>query len=502
MRHVPMQVRTSAPGVARSGNPAPAAAALLRSERSPRRCSCGGEIGPDGRCEKCRRREARLQRLAPGNANAPARVPGIVNEVLRSPGQPLDARTRDSMGARLGHDFSRVRIHTDARAADSARAVDALAYTVGQDVVFGDGRYAPQTRDGRRLLAHELAHTVQQSRPAAGAPAGADAAGEHDAERAADSVAAGRAYRPQAAAPVSIARQAASAPTAADAAPAREKPPLPARPGIRGFGNFHYKDFGRFDADVTPDMVPQPGGAGYSCKLQIRTRVKFNQVDQPHPWPKGRFASWKREFIAMVEKHWSTRYLLVPAAPCPNEGCTSAVVYVHVEDVATSPHHEVDVLYQKPGGARSNAGVPDQSVGRFYESDVRSSGLIHQQRTALHEAGHWFGMNHIFCDSNADFCYGITHGQSDDVMGRGEFVSSRDYAPFLEVMKRATGCEWRTAGEHGGSRAGSIALKLGLIGAIAGGFLGAALGLGLGALAFAGLAGLAGAAIGFLFDAT
>jgi len=67
------------------------------------------------------------------------------------------------MGFRFGYDFSRIRVHTDARAAESVRAVNALAYTVGQDVVFGRGQYAPGTIAGKRLLAHELAHTIQQS---------------------------------------------------------------------------------------------------------------------------------------------------------------------------------------------------------------------------------------------------------------------------------------------------------------------------------------------------
>jgi hypothetical protein len=90
-------------------------------------------------------------------------VAPIVHDVLRSPGQPLDAETRAFMEPRFGHDFSRVRVHTDAKAAQSAKAVNALAYTVGRDVVFGAGQYAPQSQAGRRLMAHELTHAVQQS---------------------------------------------------------------------------------------------------------------------------------------------------------------------------------------------------------------------------------------------------------------------------------------------------------------------------------------------------
>lgn len=91
-----------------------------------------------------------------------AEAPPIVHEVLRSPGQPLDAATRSFMEPRFGHDFSRVRVQTDAKAAESARAVNALAYTSMNNIVFDTGRYAPGTQEGRRLLAHELTHVIQQ----------------------------------------------------------------------------------------------------------------------------------------------------------------------------------------------------------------------------------------------------------------------------------------------------------------------------------------------------
>ncbi|HEX8489377.1 MAG TPA: DUF4157 domain-containing protein [Chthoniobacterales bacterium] len=86
-----------------------------------------------------------------------------MHDVLRSPGQPLNSETRALMEPRFGHDFSQVRIHTDTRAAESAEAVNALAYTVGQDVVFRNGAYRPQTSSGQTLLAHELVHTIQQT---------------------------------------------------------------------------------------------------------------------------------------------------------------------------------------------------------------------------------------------------------------------------------------------------------------------------------------------------
>ncbi|HYN20773.1 MAG TPA: DUF4157 domain-containing protein [Thermoanaerobaculia bacterium] len=96
-------------------------------------------------------------------------APTHAQEVLASPGQPLDGSMRTELEPRFGHDFSRVRVHTDARAAESAGALHARAYTFGQDIVFGPGRYQPGSCAGRSLIGHELAHVVQQRR--AGRPA-------------------------------------------------------------------------------------------------------------------------------------------------------------------------------------------------------------------------------------------------------------------------------------------------------------------------------------------
>jgi hypothetical protein len=167
------------------------------------------------RCDTCRKKKPMLQRAAvhPG----PNSVPPIVHDVLRSPGQPLDAATRAFMEPRFGqdfsrirthnaiarsaidnliigppddhfeqeaakignqtmqtparrakqsfskNDFSRVRVHIDGHAAESAQAVNALAYTVGHNIVFGAGQYAPRTLKGSSLLAHELTHVTQQN---------------------------------------------------------------------------------------------------------------------------------------------------------------------------------------------------------------------------------------------------------------------------------------------------------------------------------------------------
>jgi hypothetical protein len=125
-----------------------------------RRCACGATPGPSGECAECRAK--RLQRRTTQQTE-PSSVPPIVHEVLRSPGRPLGANTRTFMEPRFGHRFGRVRVHADMKAAESTRAVNALAYTVGQHVVFGAGQYRPETAEGRRLVAHELTHVVQQA---------------------------------------------------------------------------------------------------------------------------------------------------------------------------------------------------------------------------------------------------------------------------------------------------------------------------------------------------
>ncbi len=120
-------------------------------------------------------------------------IPSIVYSVLHSPGQSLDRETRTFMEPRFGHDFSHVQIHSDARAAESARSVNAAAFTVGEQIVFGTGQYSPGTSAGRRLMAHELSHVVQQngntSNPSTIGLGPAGSSAEMEAESAAQTIA-------------------------------------------------------------------------------------------------------------------------------------------------------------------------------------------------------------------------------------------------------------------------------------------------------------------------
>jgi Domain of unknown function (DUF4157) len=168
-----------------------------------RKCACGGAAGMSGECEECSKKkrfglQTKLKVNEPGDiyeqeadriadqvmatpahhavSGAPPRIqrfagqptgqtdaaPASVDQALASPGRPLDPALWQDMEQRFGYDFSRVRVHTGAAAEQSAQDIDADAYSVGRDVVFGAGQYAPGTTAGDRLIAHELAHVVQQ----------------------------------------------------------------------------------------------------------------------------------------------------------------------------------------------------------------------------------------------------------------------------------------------------------------------------------------------------
>lgn len=183
----------------------------LRPAGGLRRCACGGLSGPGGECAACRqRREARESRPV-GTPATPAAAPletgpdaqaaedaaartaarvsaglpvkvsaqpvtglqrqglGLSNAAVPkfqigwpSPGVQLDPGTRQTMESRFGHDFSHVRLHTGREATQRAQQVEARAYTLGHDIAFAAGEYAPATRAGQRLLAHELTHVIQQ----------------------------------------------------------------------------------------------------------------------------------------------------------------------------------------------------------------------------------------------------------------------------------------------------------------------------------------------------
>src|SRR5271165_6537394 len=187
-------------------------------------CDCAGapdcdcDMGDDKKEKEQDSPRTGLHRAAL-SPRTPREAPPIVRETLRSTGHMLDPETQAFFEARFGQELSHVRVHTDARASESARAVNALAYTVGHDIVFAAGRFAPRGNEGRRLLAHELAHVVQQ-RDAAGTPERVSEPLEQDADRMANEAMGAPAPATPPVPPFGSVGQAQSVLKAADSAPA------------------------------------------------------------------------------------------------------------------------------------------------------------------------------------------------------------------------------------------------------------------------------------------
>ena len=126
----------------------------------------------DRKCKSCQEEEenqlkiSRKENSYANSTNKPRISEGAedISNTLSQSGSPLDSYTREFMESRFGYDFGNVRIHNDRYSAESTRSINALAYTVGNDVVFGEGAYSPATFEGRTLLAHELTHVIQQTR--------------------------------------------------------------------------------------------------------------------------------------------------------------------------------------------------------------------------------------------------------------------------------------------------------------------------------------------------
>jgi hypothetical protein len=114
------------------------------------------------KCADCEEEEMQRKESAPGAAPAVDAALASRIDSVRGSGSPLSVDLRADLEPRLGQDFSGVRVHSDGNAAALSRDLGATAFTVGSDVFFANGRYAPGTREGKRLLAHELVHTAQQ----------------------------------------------------------------------------------------------------------------------------------------------------------------------------------------------------------------------------------------------------------------------------------------------------------------------------------------------------
>ena len=319
------------------------------------RCSNGVEC-PEC-CQKQLEREGTLQRAAVDSAPSNG-VPPIVHDVLRSPGQSLDAGTRAFMEPRFGYDFSGVRVHTDARAAESAKSVNALAYTVGRDVVFGAGQYAPGTSEGRRLMAHELTHTIQQGseihrRPATLEMTHPEDATEREAQAATNVVMQGEPFASLSTSSLKIAREGTASQKSA-------QPPTVFKHNtelgglIVGNFDFHFRE----------------------CGILVWVWLKFkftkdiNAIEQ---------ADFKKRFLNAVHSTWAhTGYSLTGKGNCP---CGRIPIEIHAEENTKSFYHKLVDVEKKTDQQRRPKVISDINVN-LYSDDL----------TLAHEFGHVLGL--------------------------------------------------------------------------------------------------------------
>jgi uncharacterized protein DUF4157 len=462
----------------------PANTSVPRGGLLQRKCACGGKAG--GECESCRQQNAAQRKPAGMRADAPAAIQ--TSPQLTRGGSRMPPSLERQLASRYGSDFAGVRIHHDASSHAATRSINARAFTLGQHIHFGAGEYRPQEREGMRLLAHELAHTVQQrgADPTHGASVTVDQPDsplEREADRAADRLLADAApplVHQRAAGPRALLRQVnPAAPAPAPAPAAAPKPQREERFNLGRGGN-------RMDAELDRSV-------GW---LTAKVKCKFNAINSPLPWPSpARFAQFQADYIRAVTDRWNFKHYLVPATTCAGEPQLVSV-RVQIIPVTSGQHFTINVGYSSTHGQsavnQKTRIVTLDAPGVTERDDI-------PQRPVEHEFGHMLGLPHIHCDSNDDECYGTTSEEKADEMGQGSFVSPRDYEPFAELMKDFTGCVYKVKqasfippsslpGIFGavGSLLGGAALGLmgmaigsafGPVGALVGGVIGAVGGL-------------------------
>jgi hypothetical protein len=345
-----------------------------------------------------RRAPEQMQREASDTATVDApTATTAVQSTLASAGAPLDAGTRGFMQSRFGHDFGRVRIHADAGADASARAVGAHAYTVGTDIAFAAGRFAPHSGEGRRLLAHELAHVVQQGGGATrtGEPAGRASSGHR----------------------ATLMRQPSG------------------KTATQRFFHYDRTQFdGRFDGEID--------ARNHRVDLVMRLDIEDMGAAEGKAERVQRFRQRAQE---VIETTWSGRHALQSVC---HGGGEKFEARVRVVMTSESPHKTIN-LWPDAAGERSKSTEWQQSDT---EAKTRETPVLidpkkpatadnlrmasFEQTPVAHEFGHLMGVDHVVCPGNADRCYGITAEQKMDIMGYGSVVSQRDYAPFVRILQR------------------------------------------------------------------
>lgn len=401
--------------------------------------------------------------VSPGvYANAIAMNLRSVGAALGSSSEPLPPEVRGDMEASFGQDLGGVRVHDGAHAAASAEAVGAQAYTVGSDVVFGRGRYAPGTREGGHLLAHELAHVVQQRGASPDGPlalASQDGL-ERDADDAAARAMRGGPARVAGTAPRSLQRQTVTG----------------TRNTVTGYevstatGSPRQGSTGRGIAGPELGLAFDPATSTFT--VTFHTLWIF-----PHGWTTAQRTAYEQAFQASVLRVWNNRFLLAESGTRR----TAHVQIVFDPHVIPQLANETEELMEWVNPAWSGRWRMDVRNLGVRENVDRSARTVHlgatsnQQQThsaaalrarapfsysgtggsrsytqaaSPHEFGHMIGLGDEYLEDTDSVPSAARGHINNRIMNVGESVTPDAYAPFAEWLSGLTGTTWRV-----GSRA-------------------------------------------------
>lgn len=357
-----------------------------------------------------------------------ARFATRAGDLISGSGSRLQQGVRRDMEGTLGHDFSDVRLHTDAEAAQSAGSMNARAYTVGRDIVFGAGQYAPENREGRSLLAHELTHVVQQSAaPRSSGPldvADSASAQEQEARTIEQSPGLVSANSHTSTSAIQVHRS---------PAPGGSPPKAPGRDVIAiRLDHRESGGFGRFDTLLYRD-----------CDMKVQFRMNF---DFTGPWPDEKAKQdWQKRFISTVTDAWSRKFDLEATGKC-NNGCPRVKPFVAIYAPHTIPHVKVDVKFTNTD-ITSRSGSGSSHLDSLDLTPVKKGDITEKERKdegvkpmvpAVHEFGHLTGRHDQYAGKSCAAGYPMK-----GIMCFGNEVTKADYEPFANSLNQMTGCTYK-----------------------------------------------------------
>jgi hypothetical protein len=417
---------------------------------------------------------------APRDPGASGGREGLVR-AAQAGGRPLTPGERGDFEPRFGHDFGRVRVHEDGAADAAARAVGARAFALGPHVVFRRGAYEPGSSSGRWLMAHELAHVVQQTgrlhRDFAVEPLMPLSAGPHLTEMQITDAIDFNAERYFDAAQIELLR---------DVLGISKTPAIIDRDFVLAVARYQ-EQFGdpingrlsRMTAATLTTELTAEGVTDGATELAIRdratetrnnlatgTRTDVFDAELDHAnalltlvmrvqfnflpggggaWPSpGDQVTWRSRFISLVENRWNHQ-LLMQRRAASDRYLRYYSTAVRVVASNANPHYTANVTYET-GHTTSGIGV-STNTGTFDSLDVNTISYpfpphTYQRTTVEHEFGHMLGLDHIACSTNDTACYGTTDAERRNIMGYGDEVSTANATPFLDAMRTITGLAW------------------------------------------------------------